>query len=261
MTSLLPHCPPRYPCALEPDELGVPSGPEYEPFLRASGRAKGTNYSFKSEKTGRPIQCLSLGERACAMLLEVNPWVVDYREQYPRPSDELLAAIVADPSDPVLRSKVATLDFVATYQTQQSTDFHYGVLSVKDTRAETMKKEVQRRFNREREDASSRGWEWSCVVKEELDVTAVISAARLIRWGGAFIYRDRYDIARKLASIVTKANLKQTLDEILVSASRRLGTPLDDAYQYFAMAVCFGFIAVDLKRGLGSRMPLHFLEA
>jgi hypothetical protein len=241
--------------------LGVESGLQYNSFLRADGGKKGTNFSFKSEKTGREIQCLSMGERAVAMLLEVDPWVVDYREQYPRASDDLLAAIVASPSDRVLRNKVFTLDFVVTYQNRQSAELHYGVLSVKASRAETKKKSVQRRFAREREDAMSRNWAWNCVVKEELDATAVLAAERLIRWGGAFAYRDCQDVARKLASIVGKVNSGQPLDDLLNDVSKRLGMSLDDAYQYFAMAVCFGLIAVDLKKGLDSRLPLCPLEA
>ncbi|WP_455279078.1 TnsA endonuclease N-terminal domain-containing protein [Cupriavidus necator] len=261
MNALLPPCPPRYPCLLEPDELGVPSGTEYEPFMRAVGKAKGTDYSFTSEKTGRAIQCLSMGERATAMLLEVNPWVVDYREQYVRASDELLAAIIENPTEPVLRNKVFTFDFVVTYQTRHSMEFEYEVLSVKETHADTKRKEVQRRFEREQDDASSRNWAWRSIVKEELNTTAVLAAARLIRWGGAFTYRDRQDGAMRLASVVQELNTGQVLDELLDSAARKLRITIDDAYQYFTMAVCFGFLAADLKMGLGTRMPVFLREA
>lgn len=257
----LPLCPPRYPCVLEPDEMGVPSGREYVPFLRASGRARGTNFSFKSEKTGRSIQCLSMGERACAMLLEVNPWVVDYREQYPRTSDKVLATVLENPSGPVLRTRVATFDFVVTYQGRQPTDLNYGVLSIKDTIAEARKEAVRRRLSREQEDALSLGWSWSCIVKEELNRTEVEAAARLIRWGGAFIYRENLDLARELASTIRRADTARTLDDTLGSAARRLAISLDEAYQHFSMAVCFGLIAVDLKKGLGSRLPVHLREA
>ncbi|AQV92576.1 hypothetical protein BJN34_01555 [Cupriavidus necator] len=258
MNLLLPLCPPRYPCVMEPDELGVPCGIEYEPFLRATGGAKGTNFAFMSEKTGRPIQCLSMGERAVAMLLEVDPWVRDYREQYVRASDELLAAIAENPSEPVLRNKVFTLDVVATYQTRHQMDREYETFSVKETRAEALKKANQRRFAREQEDAKSRGWAWRGIVKEEMNVPAVLAAARLIRWGGAFSYRDRQEVAMSLAELVTSMNTGQPLDELLEAIGRKLDiSVVDDAYQFFSMAVCFGFLAVDLTKGLGTRMPVH----
>lgn len=261
MNLLLPLCPPRYPCVMEPDELGVPCGSEYKPFLRATGGAKGTNFSFMSEKTGRPIQCLSMGERAVAMLYEVNPWVLDYREQYVRASDELLAAIAENPTEPVLRNKVFTLDFVTTYQTRREIEYEYEVSSVKETRADALKKENLRRFAREKEDAHSRGWAWLSIVKMEMNVAEVLAAARLIHWGGAFSYRDRQEVAMSLAKLVTSMNTGQSLDELLEAIGKKLNVPGSDAYQYFAMAVCFGFLAIDLTKGLGTRMPVQLRRA
>jgi len=198
-----------------------------------------------------------MGERAVAMLLEVDPWVLDYREQYVRASDDLLAAIAQNPSEPVLRNKVFTLDFVVTYQSRQPMDFEYEVFNVKETRADASKESNQRRFAREREDARSLGWAWQCVVKEEMNAVAVLAAVRLMKWGGAFAYRDRQEEALKLATLVRKMNMGQSLDELLKMAAEKLHVTLDDAYQFFSMAVCFGFLAVDLNEGLGVHMPVH----
>ena len=249
------HEPPHFPCRLPPDTRGVASGCSYEPTLIAGrDNNKGTGWGRRSPKTGRRIQCLSTGERRLAYLLDVCPDVIDYREQYPWVSDELLACLAKNPHAEIPRNKLRTLDFVVTLPALNNT-LRYTVISCK-TYKDSLRPDVKRRLENEKHDCKQYGWNWILCTENNLNPESVRSAMRLVRWVTCIDIDNAHDLAFILARLVEQKNRGQSLDELLVEVGYHLGIKHDSAYGLFATAVCLGFLALKLDSRLDTWRPI-----
>lgn len=107
------------------ENRGTGTGPDYKPWIQARELGSlGTESVFKDWKHGRPIQCLSLGEKYAYHILRWQDNVLDIREQFPLELDYTLAIArrlgLPHPHD---RRTHMTTDFLVTYQNPDGSQF------------------------------------------------------------------------------------------------------------------------------------------
>lgn len=107
------------------EKRGTGTGADYKPWILAREIGSiGTEAVFNDWKHGRPIQCLSQGEKRVYTLLRWRDDVIDIQEQYPLELSLTLAIArklkLPHPHD---TTTYMTTDFLVTFQTQNGSRF------------------------------------------------------------------------------------------------------------------------------------------
>jgi hypothetical protein len=247
-----------FPCRLPRDPRGVRSSPSYRPMLVAGRDNRySTGWSRFSPKTGRRLQCLSGYENALSYLWDVTPYVLDYREQYPWVSDDLLRQIRLFPDVKISRDKLRTVDFVLTLL-REDRSIGYSVVSFKPA-AQCQKPQVQRRLQSEENNCLDFGWTYDRCTEENLKPEEINSAKQIMSWAGDVPFDEVHCEAKVISDYVRTKNRGQPLDDLLAGAAFELNTSFDGAYQMFAAAVCLGYLPLKLDEKLSLTNPLSLL--
>ncbi|MBB5460252.1 TnsA endonuclease N-terminal domain-containing protein [Paraburkholderia sp. Cpub6] len=256
----------RFPAIyLEPDPLGVPYGPDYVPVVRAGVESSyTTDYLFTSRKNGRTCDCLGMGEKWMAWLLEISPFVLAYRCQYPLllqagrdAADEFVCGIRSQP--PKLRRRdIMSLDIVVTGINKHDR-LDYTVLSHK-TEQDLGKPKVKRRIARERTEADIAGYRYIVFSRDRLLDECGKSARQISLWGGKLDFNSASSVSRAIAEIFYREYDCRPLDAFMRKVGRRLDLSLDQTYEYFSAAVNLGFIYVNLSYPVRTEFPVCLIQ-
>ncbi|MEM5299427.1 hypothetical protein VSR82_34590 [Burkholderia sp. JPY481] len=259
-------CELRFPSSnLEADPLGIPYGPEYVPVVRAGvDSSYTTDHLFTSRKNGRTCDCLGMGERGMAWLLEISPFVLAYRCQYPlllrdgrEMLDEFVCGIRSRPPE-LRRRDLMSLDIVVTSMSKHDR-LAYTVLSHK-TKQDLGKPKVKRRLARERIEADIAGYRHIVFSRSRLLDECGKSARQISLWGGKLDFNSASTVSRDIAEIFYREYNYRPLDTFMRKVAKRLEISIDQAYQYFSAAVNLGFIYVDLSYPVRTEYPVCLIQ-
>lgn len=246
-----------FPCVLPRDPLGIPSGPAYQPLLRAGRDNQGsTGWNSPGLKSGRPTEALSTLERAALYLFELDPEVLDIREQFPMVSGDRLRELVADQEKRIPRAQVPTLDIVLT----RSAPSHphgiaYHAVSIKPMH-ELSSLPVQRRIGREIAFCKAHQWRYSLMTERQIAMARAATARTLCRVVVDCDLNAMRASALHVAKMVKAHPPRGSLETTLVWLARRLGLSTNAAKELVVAAALFGFLRIDLNRHFAPRSPL-----
>jgi hypothetical protein len=200
---------------------------------------------------------LSYLEICLHYLLECNPLVVDFREQYPFYFNDDMEALIIEHKGKAPRNKVPTYDFVVTYLDRPGTDtFYYQATSVKYV-VDTKTEKFRRRRDREISDATAFGWKWRLFTEQDVNRVKLENCIHLVE---ANRYTDIYaQAADSLDYAIELLNLRRvkSFDAELERMAVRAACSGEQSLSLFATAVVHGFILFDFERPWDLTRPLH----
>lgn len=247
----------QFPCSVTRDPRGVPCGPAYRPMLVAGwDNTIGTGWNTAGLKAGRTMQCLSTLERTAVYRFELDPAVLDIREQYPIYDPDRLGKLLATRERRIARNEVATLDFVLTrLDPQTPSGCRYQAVSVKHV-ADLGRKSVQRRLEREQLFCQQQGWHWTLMTEREVTKAQAVASRAICRMATGIDLEALREPARKVADLLRRRPPTSSLQATGSFIQRTLGTLPEQAMHLIAAAVLYGYIALDLRQPLNLRSPL-----
>ncbi|WP_148662326.1 hypothetical protein [Paraburkholderia phytofirmans] len=256
----------EFPCVNLPDDpLGIPHGADYVPVIQAGVNSTYTlDYLFNSRKNGRTCDCLGMGEKGMACLLEISPFVLAYRCQYPlllQPArvalDEYVCGLRSEKPE-IRRRDVLSLDIVVTATTQGG-QLDYTVLSHK-TEHDRLKTKVKRRLARERRDSEIVGYNHVVFSRSRVLDECGKSARQISLWGKGLDFNSELAAARDVGEFFYREYDYGALDVFLRKLARRLNLGIDQTYKLFSAAVNFGFIYIDLSHPVRTAYPVCLIQ-
>lgn len=251
----------QFPCRLPCDIRGVPSGPEYKPFLIAGrDNRHGTGWNPVGLKAGRRMQCLSTLERTAVYRYELDSTVLDIREQYPMYNSERIADLLADPQRRIRRNEVATLDLVLTrLDPIAPLGYSHQAVSIKHV-ADLGRADVQRRFEREQAFCHQLGWRWTLLTEREVSRIQATAARTVCRLATDLDLESLRQHAQDLARLMLRQPVGATLRAALAALARKTGTKADRVLQLIAVAILYGYLHLDPNQPFERGSPLIVSE-
>lgn len=262
-----------FPCHLPADPLGIEYGLEYLTRIRA-GRDSTitTDFLFHSAKNGREIDCLGMGEKSMALLLEVSPFVLAYRCQYlllladaRERIDKYITGIV-EGKPIIMRRDVISLDVLVTARRYVScqpgvtlTQPDYFVLSHK-LKTDLRKKGVKKRLELERNESEQAGYKHIVFSRNKILDECGQSAKQIMLWGKGCEFDSCLSLAQQVGEMFYETYNNEILDQFLMRASHRLKAAIDDIYRYFSAAINFGYLFVDLSFPVRAEYPVQLFS-
>ncbi|GJH13674.1 hypothetical protein CBA19CS22_12555 [Caballeronia novacaledonica] len=189
------------------------------------------------------------------MLLTVDPTVLDFREDYPWLSIDLLEAIYANPNIDITWKDVPCMDFVVTMRTDRPDFFRHVIVSHKMENHQR-RDGVQEHLQWEQDEAREMGWGYCVLSRGERWEFEVSTASYLISLIEGVALNDVHEQARVVAELIETKNRQQPLDRLLDSVSKVVPCDLNSSYAMFAASVCLGFLSLDLTARCGPLWPL-----
>jgi hypothetical protein len=250
-----------FPCRLPPDPRGFPHGKDYPRVLRATyDNNKGTGWNIPSLKTGRTLDAMSTIERHLFVRSQVDPLVLDSRDQYPMHSLAKLAPYLKDPTRRIPRSLVPTLDMVLTIQDAGARDgYRFEAVSVKPY-SELGDRDVQSRMAREQEFCDSLDWRWTLFTERETDPARYKSGHLLCCMAAHSDLDSLRGVAEANANYVADRSNDKPLRQVKRALAKRLNTDTARASEIIAAMALFGFVKLDFDAELSDGDPLCLLK-
>lgn len=216
----------------------------------------GTGWNPAGLKAGRTMQCLSTLERTAVYRFELDPTVLDIREQYPIFDSDRLDRLLATQARRIPRTQVATLDLLLTkLDLQAPAGYSYQAVSIKYV-SDLGREEVQRRLDREEAFCQKQGWRWTLMTEREVSKAKAAAARTVCRMATGVDLEALREPALKAAQLLKHRppaiSLKATLEQV----GRALSASTAQASHLVAAAVLYGFVALDLSQPLNLRSPL-----
>lgn len=229
----------------------------YRPVLEAGkDNTVGTAGTLVGRKCQRIHEYLSYLEICLHYLLECNPLVIDYREQYPFYHNEEMAKLIDRHGGRVPRSQVPSYDFVITYLMEPGgRDFYYQAISVKLAKEARTEKFARRRL-REIEDCAIYGWNWRKFTEEDVNPVKVENCVHIV---DATRHTDIYAQASNALDYATELlNLRRvkSFEAELQRMAVRAVCDVNQSLSLFATGVMLGFIPFDFRREWNMKRPL-----
>jgi hypothetical protein len=259
-------------CIPSRDPLGLAYGDEYQPACEAGIHSTySTDTLFFSTKNNRRVDSLGTGERAMMFLLEISPFVLAYRTQYPvllpqavEKLDEYLCGLTN--RIPVFKnSDILSIDIMVTARHGLSTrwqdkfDHYYIFLSHKMANVMRLQR-TRRRISRERAIADYNNFEYKVFSRSEnLDICAR-SAKQIIVWAEGLNIDAASENARRLSALFYQSYEGELLGRFLRWAARKLTLTFDDALQHFSAAIYCGNLFVDLSQRVAETSPVRLID-
>ncbi|MCE4058714.1 hypothetical protein LXM60_00630 [Pandoraea sputorum] len=237
----------------ERDLRGVKRASEYEPAKKATAGKTGNSGNHAIRKAANKAVTHSHHEARILDYLELCPFVVEIRTQYPLWDRRKWGD---SRSGKIPRRATITVDIVATLRIPWQRELVYVVISVKrdDVLAD---KNVIRRH--EKEVRLSQQWGMRHAVMTWASIPEIESEnlARILEK-----IKQEPDIqtltypAKMLSEMLLETKAKGTMDEVLRLIGRRLGLSLDDAYTLVAVAIFLGYLEWDHRFRFDSNLPM-----
>lgn len=229
----------------------------YKPVLEAGkDNTLGTAGTLVGRKCQRIHEYLSYIEICLHYLLECNPLVIDYREQYPFYHNDEMAVLVDRCGGRVPRNKVPSYDFVVTYLRELGTDeFCYQAISVK-LEKETKTAKFARRRLREIDDCSVYGWNWRVFTELHVNPVQVNNCIHIVE---ATRYTNIYAQAADALDYSTELRRLRRVNSFEAELRRmavRTGCNVEQSLALFSTGVMLGFIPFDFRREWSMKRPL-----
>lgn len=239
------------------DPRGVVMGPDFECWKKAREGRTGISGNWYSIKTGRMNACHSMLEATIHAYLDMCPFVVEFRTQYPSWDQEEYARYHAA-GKRFPKNKVMTVDFMVTLALPGLPYLVYHGISGKPRALIAAPKTISRH---EREVSAISRWGSTHEVMDEFVVTRREFANYLLlkQW---FLWTDissNMGAAYELSETVKRSNARGPLDRVLPMIGRRLGRTRDESYRLLAVAVFLGYLWLDHRRPLDIQAPLVLL--
>ncbi|SDJ27087.1 hypothetical protein SAMN04487926_14039 [Paraburkholderia steynii] len=263
----------KFPCCLPADPLGMGYGADYFTKVQA-GRSSAftTDYIYFSIKNGCEVHCLGMGEKSMALLLEISPYVLAYRCQYPMLLEHARARIDAyvtglqDEMPEIRQRDVMSVDVLVTARSSVGRKSgvtlecpKYLVLSHK-LREDLSKRNIKKRLATERNESKLAGYEYRVFSRNGTLDECGKSARKIYLWGKGHNVNEGISAAAALGEIFYRTYTGDMLDEYLIKVSKKLSISADECYQYLSAAINFGFLFVDLSFPVGTRNPIHLVK-
>jgi hypothetical protein len=263
----------NFPCCLPVDPLGIGYGSDFFSKVHAGKNSTyTTDLAFFSKKNGCETECLGRGEIAMAMLLEISPFVLAYRCQYPMllkrardRIDQYIAGMVE--AKPTIRTQdTISLDVLVTAR-HNITDQggialespYYVALSHKEEE-DLAKRKIKNRLKRERNELSLVGYKHVVFSRNRILDECGKAANQIRLWRKGVDFENAFPSARILGERFYSHYNGESLDKFLCKFSRRFNFNVDDVYGYFSVAVNFGFVCVDLSCPVMRDCPVQIIQ-
>lgn len=239
------------------DPRGVPMGRDFQSWKKAREGRTGISGNWYSIKTGRMNACHSLLEASIHAYLDMCPFVVEFRTQYPCWDPEEYARYHAA-GRKFPKNKLMTVDFMSTLAIPGRRDYVYHGIAGKPEDLILVPKVISRH---EREEQMLAPWGASHEVMDEFTISRREFANYLLlkQW---FLWTDisaMMDAANEFAFTVKRSTARGPLDRVLPMVGRRLGHTRDESYRLLAVAVFLGYLWLDHRYPLGLDFPLVLL--
>ncbi|WP_343654403.1 hypothetical protein [Paraburkholderia caribensis] len=263
----------RYPCKLPPDLLGMGYGSDYAGKLQAGiDSTHSTDTLFFSKKNGCNVDLLGMGERYMAFLLEISPFVLAYRPQYPllnpKASSDLDDYVcgILEKMPEIKRSQVMSIDIAITARDEI---LHPGslindrltYLMLSHKRKEVLhSKPIRRRLARERRVAVENGFTYAVYSRSEHLEECGLSAKQIMIWGRDLDFDASWVNASRVAECVVASYAGERLWDFLAKIGVELRMDTEYVLQLFAAAVNFGLLSIDLSFEVGERRKIYLLK-
>jgi len=251
--------------SLPVDPMGIGYGPEYVSKLKAGRDSNFTTDSFAhSRKNDARWNALGLGERAMVFILEVSPFVLAYRTQYPwllaharKLVDDYVCGLVDDAPE-LTRRDLISMDFVVT--TEENGKLNYVILSHKLTESLTEKR-VKKRLRLEQHEAASVGFKHVVFSRSRLLDRQGLSAKQIMVWGRKTDFDAVREEAEGLAKLFYSSYQGESLCNFLDHSKSRFGFDIHTAFTRFSAAVHLGYLHVDLSTMICDSTPIRLLDS
>lgn len=239
------------------DPRGVPMGRDFECWKKAREGRTGISGNWYSIKTGRMNACHSMLEARIHAYLDMCPFVVEFRTQYPSWSQEEYARYY-ESQKRFPKNKVMTIDFMITLRLPGSPHYLYHGISGK-RKADIAVPKTIRRHGREVSQISAWGSTHEVMDEFAIPDREFDNYLLLKQW---FLWTDiaeNMDAAYEFAHAVKQSNAKGSLDRVLVMIGRRFGHDRDASYRLLGVAVFLGYLWLDHRFRLNIDLPLVLL--
>lgn len=242
----------RFPCQLPDDPLGIPHGMRYRSKLQAGRDSAYSTDSLRwSRKNGCVSHSLGIGERDMFFLLELSPFVLAYRFQYPwllLPGRILVDDYVSGLRDipPMLKKRdVISMDVVITALDKKN-GLKYIVGSHKLHEHLRLKK-VRKRISLERSEAAAACFGYFVFSRTPLLDEQAKSAKQIVLWGNGVDFNIEATRSREIAEDVYRLYRGEAIEICLHRIATRHSTDIDTVFKLFSAAVHLGHLSVDLS--------------
>ncbi|MFC0167608.1 hypothetical protein ACFFKC_05900 [Pseudoduganella danionis] len=227
----------------------------YRPGKNAKASKTGLPGYVYSHKAAGNVPFHSNLEERLIIALELCPYVVEIRVQYPEWDEARLVRIV-EQGGRMSKSEIMTLDIVATLKLPGCAEPKYHVISGKPSSL-VEKPENQRRHSRERDAVCS--WDATHEVMTELTVSYSEHGSNLLLL--AFMrdvknIEDWTDSAKAFANALKRTRIRGSLDRVLNIVSRRFNWDINTGYRIFSIAHFLGYLAWDHNYKLAIDRPM-----
>lgn len=249
----------EFPCRLPPDPRGVPHGAAYLPFknyLTDGGFATGSG--FRGIKAGRTHSALGALAREFIELQELDPSVLDIREEYPA-YDEAWVRERLTAGTRIGKTDLMCLDVVLTKihpSSPGSVLYQACFLRPEDQFGDEAD---ARRVERERAFCSKWKFEWKFVDQRYFEAANTRAAAHVVDiLRGLRDIESSKDRAHEAGSILRRRPF-ETLRHALTAIARGLRVDRQRARELFAVAVAYGYVELSPEHPLEESKPLRIL--
>ncbi|PLY59582.1 hypothetical protein HBH1_02092 [Herbaspirillum sp. BH-1] len=241
----LPECDPR----------GNASAPAFDPWKKATDSTEGiagNDFSFKAG--GRIVPFHSYVEAKIFSCLEMNPFVVEIRPQYPEWDAAKLFKRAAE-GKKMLKTSILTIDFMLTLKYPDDPKLYYHAISCKpyDLVAGAAKRHLK-------EFTYVNMWRCTHEIMTEFTYTEQqsVNCRRLMQY-----MRYVQDIsshkenAARLALSLARQSHGATTDQRIDQACAQHSWHRDEGYRYFGIAAFLGYVIPNHDFELWPTKPLH----
>lgn len=232
----------------------------YVPGKNAKASRKGLPGYFFSHKAGGKVPHHSDLEKRLLTALELCPYVVEIRAQYPEWDEDHLAEI-AQQGRRIARNKIMTIDIMVTLKFPGCPDVIYHAIAGKPY-ALVGKQGNQARHTRERNEVD--GWGTTHEVMTELTISQMEHSNNLLLLAYMRNVEDIKELsesAKALADALNRTRVRGTLDRVIEVVSRRFGWDVNTGYRIFAVAHFLGHLAWNHDFKLGPDKPMKLKSA
>ncbi|QJQ03417.1 hypothetical protein C798_25230 [Herbaspirillum rubrisubalbicans Os34] len=226
------------------DPRGNVSARYFESWKKAKDSRIGIASNTYSIKGFGPVACLSDLERRVLSYLEMCPFVVEIRSQYPE-WDRIKVGKRRAANTGIPKSGVMTIDFVVTYQIPGSRELRYHAISCKPY-DQIFEDEVVGRHQREIALLSI----WNCThqIMTEHSITDIQDRNNQ-RFMQLMLHTENVyscaENAMKLANRLNKVSIQGDYDFVLAVIGDEYGWDLNTSYKYFGVAIFLGYLKYD----------------
>jgi hypothetical protein len=267
------ECELAFPCTLPLDSLGIGYGSDYFSKIHAGRNSTfTTDYMFNSEKNGCISHCLGMGEIYMARLLEISPFVLAYRCQYPmllsgaRDRIDEYASGLVDIKPKIRQRDLISLDFLVTARRDLSRqsgltlkDPDYIALSHK-LKEDLKSEKVKNRLTTEGSEAKLAGFKYQVFSRNRVLDECGKSAKQISLWGKGLDFNKASPAAIEIARGFYQTYAGEVLDNWLSKVAKSLRMSVDQIYQYFSAAINLGFLCINLSLPVRSKYPLQLIQ-